>query len=247
MATESMLRAIVLLLTLGRAVTACQESSEAPPVPRTAIDISPKSAAAGSSDLTVTLNAIGSAFGDAEAYRFQAVWRARDTNTNLATTYVNSTQLTAVVPAALLQDAGVARVNVVMTDRIENFLVNATNAVGFTVTPPPPHMLGAITPTRASAGSSDVTLSLTGSGFKGGHFNRTQAVWRANGSVTDLATTYVSSSQLTAVVPAGLLKNAVVAQVFLLTGDVMGDIPLVQSNAIAFTVAAAPNETVARP
>ena len=51
-----------------------------------------------------------------------------------------------------------------------------------------------------------------------------------------LAATFISSTQLIAVIPAALLANPVTAQVFVETGDPMGDIPLLQTSSISFEV-----------
>ena len=104
---------------------------------------------------------------------------------------------------------------------------------------PPPSPSGAsitISPTSAAAGSADLTLTVAGSNFSGDHHNFSQAVWSVNGSNTLLATTFVSGTQLTAVIPAALLSNPVTAQVFVQTGDPMGDIPLSKSNSVNFSV-----------
>jgi len=65
-----------------------------------------------------------------------------------------------------------------------------------------------------------------------------------NGTNTSLATTFVSSTQLTAVIPAALLSNPATAQVFVQTGDPMGDIPLSKSNSANFSVNAPAAATV---
>ena len=106
------------------------------------------------------------------------------------------------------------------------------------VQPPPPTVptINAITPTSAVPGSADLKLTLTGSNFLGAPHNLSQAAWSVNGTVTFLTTTFVSSTQLTAVVPAALLANPVTAQVLLETGDPMGDVPLSKSNSVSFSV-----------
>jgi hypothetical protein len=105
--------------------------------------------------------------------------------------------------------------------------------------PPPPSSvptISSISPTSAVPGSADLKLSLFGSNFLGAPHNLSQATWSANGSVTLLATTFVSSTQLTAVVPASFLTTPVTAQVLLETGDPTGDTPLSKSNSVNFTV-----------
>jgi hypothetical protein len=108
--------------------------------------------------------------------------------------------------------------------------------------PPPPSVptISSISPTSAVAGSADLKLSLFGSNFLGAPHNLSQAAWSANGSVTLLATTFVSSTELTAVVPASFLTTPVTTQVLLETGDPTGDTPLSKSNSVRFNVSRPP-------
>jgi probable HAF family extracellular repeat protein len=64
--------------------------------------------------------------------------------------------------------------------------------------------LSSISPASTQGGAlglPDVTLSLTGTDFTTGSIVR----WHRSGTTTDLATTYISPSSLTAIVPSGLL------------------------------------------
>jgi hypothetical protein len=110
------------------------------------------------------------------------------------------------------------------------------------VQPPPPAVptISAITPPTAVVGSADLKVTLTGSNFAGAPHNFSQAAWVANGSATLLTTTFVSSTQLAAVVPAALLADPITAQVLLETGDPMGDLPLTKSNSVSFSVSTPP-------
>jgi hypothetical protein len=110
-----------------------------------------------------------------------------------------------------------------------------TRAVSFEVTQPNP--LISISPTDAVAGRPDLVLNITATtaSFAGARHNRSWAVWSVNGSNTVLATNFLSSTQLTAVIPATLITAPVAAQVFVMTGDPMGDV-LLQSNSIGFRV-----------
>jgi len=92
-----------------------------------------------------------------------------------------------------------------------------------------------ISPASAMAGSPDLTLTVTGSNFAAARHDSSLAVWVMNGSKTFLATTFISSSQLSAVVPAALLLNPVAAEVFVQTGDPMGDV-FTTSNLVNFSV-----------
>src|SRR5215469_12450631 len=108
--------------------------------------------------------------------------------------------------------------------------------------PPPPSgaSIGSISPTTAVPGSPDLSLTVNGSNFANGVHKGSRVVWSANGTDTLLATTFISSNQLIAVVPAALLKNVGTALVLVETGDPMGDIPLTKSNSFTFIVANPP-------
>ena len=116
--------------------------------------------------------------------------------TTLQTTYVNSGQLTAVVPASLVAAAGTASVTINTQPQPSplTFTINA-----------PPLVLTGISPTGATAGSPGFTLTVNGSGFT----YATTVTW--NGA--SLTTSFVSANQLTATVPANLLTTAGTASV----------------------------------
>ena len=247
MTSESLARAIVLLVALGGSVVACDLTTSAPTSAaasgplrpaQTLASISPTGAVAGSPDLTLTLT--GSGFKSGRLKGSRAAWRRGDDIIYLTTTFVSSALLTAVVPAELLRDAVAAQVYVATGDIMGDVPLAQSNAVAFTILPPPPtssaQALDSISPTSAVAGSPDLTLTLIGSGFKSGRIKGSRATWRRGDSTSYLPTTFVSSTHLTAVVPAELLRHVVPAQVYVATGDVMGDIPLRQSNAVAFTI-----------
>jgi hypothetical protein len=229
-------------MAVSGSVAACSDNTnEPPPQEWPAIrSISPFNAAAGSSDLTITVT--GAGFLGTGPISSQVVWHTIDTTADLTTTVVDSAQLTAVVPAALLFDTVVAQVHVETRDRVEGILLRKSNEVAFAVVPAPPHLveLDSISPTSAVAGSPDLTLILAGSGFRGKPHNRSTVEWSTKNSVTELATTFVDSTRITAIVPAALLRDTVVAHVYLLTGDSMGDLPLDHSNILEFTVTPAP-------
>ena len=96
--------------------------------------------------------------------------------------------------------------------------------------------ISSISPTSAIVGSAALTLTLTGTHFLGEPHNRSLAAWSANGSVTFLATTFVSNTQLSATLPETLLASPITAQVFVETGDPMNDGPLSKSNSVTFSV-----------
>ena len=86
-------------------------------------------------------------------------------------------------------------------------------------------------------------LTVTGSNFiPSQDHNSNWAIWSVNGTETFLNTNFVSSTQLTAIVPANLLRGPVTAQVLVETGDIMGasdGVKYPKSNPLAFSVTAA--------
>ena len=129
----------------------------------TLTSLSPNNALAGSGTLTVTLNgtnfvgpvAVGTEPPPQQIRGSQVQWKAGNLVTPLATAFVNSTQLTAIVPAALLATAGVDAVTVVQPGNA------GSNALPFTVV-----SSLAITTTSLPPGNSGSSYSafLTGKG-----------------------------------------------------------------------------------
>jgi len=228
------------------AITGCGGSSSAssPPTGISISLISPASALAGSADLTLTLT--GSNFLGEPHNLSQAAWSANGSVTFLATTFVSSTQLTAVVPAALLSKPVTAQVLLETGDPMGDVGLSKSNSVIFMVTAPQPGQLliSSISPMSAVADSPDLTLTITGSNFDGKGVIRSRVVWTANGIMTPLGTTFVSSKQLTAVIPAALLSNPVTAQVLVQNWDqIEEDVAGATSNSVNFSVTSAATES----
>lgn len=95
-----------------------------------------------------------------------------------------------------------------------------------------------ILPTSVPVGSPDVTLIIDGSDFHGDPHDLSWAVWSVSGTDHRLTNTFVSRTQLTAIIPATFLNNPVLASVFIETGDPTGDLPPRQSRTARFTVVA---------
>lgn len=152
--------------------------------------VSPSSAIAGSSGFTMTLT--GSNFITGSVVQWNG--------TSLTTTFVSSTQLTSVIPTGNLTTAGTANITV----------FNSTPGGGasssqiFTINNPVP-VLSAISPSSATAGTSGFTMTITGSNFMSGSIVK----WNSN----SLTTSYVNSSQLTAVVLAANVITTGIASV----------------------------------
>jgi hypothetical protein len=105
--------------------------------------------------------------------------------------------LTAQVPASLIATAGTASVTVVTADGV------TSNALPFTIGPAA--TITSLSPSTANVGSAAFTLTVTGQNLAPG------ATVSWNGQ--SLSTTFVSSTTLTAQVPANLLTTAATATV----------------------------------
>lgn len=126
---------------------------------------------------------------------FNSTSVVRWSGTDLATTFVSPTQLTATVPAALLGGAGTAQITVI------TYLGPApgtTNALTVKVNSPVPALTG-LKPASILVGSPDFTLTVNGARFVPG----AQVNW--NGSA--LTTTWVSATNLTATVSASQIAT----------------------------------------
>lgn len=106
-------------------------------------------------------------------------------------------------------------------------------------------VISSMTPLTVVASSADVTITINGSNFGHfGHFVSSTAFWTTNGNLHDtgewLQTTIVSSTQLTAVIPAALLQSPTSVQIVVMNGDVMGMsdgyFGYPRSNSVTFTV-----------
>jgi hypothetical protein len=145
--------------------------------------LSPTTATALDAGLILTVN--GSNFSPAAVVK----WRGFD----LTTTYVSATQLTADITAALIVTGGIIPVTVVNPGSV------TSDPVNFTLNNPTP-TITSISPTSTTAGGADFTLTVNGSNF----VNSSVVRWND----TDLTTTFVSTTQLTADIPASDITNA---------------------------------------
>ena len=126
-----------------------------------------------------------------------------------ATTFVSATKLTAAIPASLIAQAGTAKVTVSTPG------VVTSNARTETIMPRP--TLLSVSPTSKKAGSGAFALTVNGTGCRPASFYAPTVV-KWNG--LELATTYVSATQLTAQVPASLLTKSGSATVTVTTPQV---------------------------
>jgi hypothetical protein len=156
------------------------------PVPAAAItSLNPNSATSGGAGFTLTVT--GSSFVNGGS--------AVDWNgTPLSTSFVSATQLTASVSAGLIASSGTAGVTVA------NSGAPSSNALNFTINPnAAAPIITSLSPTSATVGGAGFTLTVTGSGFVAG----SNVEW--NGA--PIATTYISSTLLTASVSSALISS----------------------------------------
>jgi hypothetical protein len=178
------------------------------PVP-TMTGLNPASAVAGGPGFTLTVTGTNLVAGSVVR------WNGADR----VTTYASATQLTAAIPAADIAVAGTAQVTVF------NLAPGggASNPQTLTITNPVPATTG-LNPVFAVAGGPGFTLTVTGRDFVAG------SAVRWNGA--NRATTYVSATQLTAVIPPADIALAGTAAVTVFTPAPGGG----ASNPQAFTV-----------
>ena len=159
-----------------------QPFTVSPPVP-ILTGLSPGTATTGMATFLMTVNGANFVTG------VTVLWNGAP----LATTFVSATQLTASVPAALVQAMGSAAI------AVSNSGGAVSNSLSFTINLPPP-TISALSPASATAGASPFTLTITGTNYAAGvvvHWNE-----------LPLATTLVSATQVTAFVPTNLFEVA---------------------------------------
>ncbi|HEX8851268.1 MAG TPA: IPT/TIG domain-containing protein [Gemmatimonadaceae bacterium] len=177
--------------------------------------LSPASAATGGAQFTLTINGL----------HFLATTTVKLTDAigqvyNPTVTFVNSTKITVLVPNTALINAG-------------NVIVAVTNPTpgGGTVSSvlkvqtgnPVPSIIN-VSPSTVVVGAADTTITITGAGFYAG------SVVRANG--TNLTTTFVNSSTLTATMTAALAATVGILSITVFNTTPGGG----TSNAVAFAV-----------
>jgi outer membrane protein assembly factor BamB len=151
-------------------------------VPPFLASINPTAATAGGNSFTLT--ATGSNFTSQSAVQWGG--------SALATTFVSSSQLTAVVPAALVATPTTVPITISGGP--------TTNSIVFTVEAPQPLALSVVSPTSVAPGSAAFILTVIGTGFNA------SSVVQWNGA--PLATTLLSVNELQVQVPAANLVSA---------------------------------------
>ena len=204
--------AVVTLTNPGASATSSPLTFQITPHPAPMIlTLNPNTVVAGASDTVVTIT--GANFTNGSVVQWNGI--------PLATGFVSATSLTATIPAADLAAATTAAVTV--TDPS----YGPSAAVPFTVTARTP-VAASLSPSSASSGDAGFTLTVNGANFQAGSV----VTW--GGSA--LSTTFVSSSRLTAAVPASCIAGA--ASVSVTVRTPMSGASAITA-ALAFTVSAA--------
>jgi hypothetical protein len=152
------------------------------PAPPTITSVNPASVTQGEPGVTMTVT--GKAFTPGAT----SMWNT----TPLGTVYISPTQLSVSAPASLLASSGTASITVSTT-------AGTSAPFSYTINPAPPEV-NSLSTVFATAGGQAFTLAISGN-----YFTPTTVVkW---GSLS-LATTYISSTELTAAVPASLITTA---------------------------------------
>jgi len=159
--------------------------------------ITPAATVAGGASFVITVN--GTGFINGSSINFNG--------TAYTTTFISSTQLSALIPAAAVALAGTVPVTVYTaspgggTSNTINFVITASGN-------PLPVATG-LTPNNVTAGGGAFTLAVTGSNF----ISSSVIKWNN----VSLTTTFVSANQLTAFVPAANIVTAGTASITVFT------------------------------
>lgn len=181
------------------------------------VSASPSQVDAGGAAFNVTVSGTGFLTGSV------VTWAGA----SLATTFQNAGQLTASVPAGLIVSSGANSLTVVNPDG------TVSNSLAIIVQP----VLTAISPNSAAVGASGVTITATGAGF----VSTDVLVISQSNTRSNLPTTYVNATTLTAVVPA---MPALAVQATIFVSDPAGD---VSSRGLPLTVGQPPAITSLSP
>jgi len=157
--------------------------------------MSPASVNAGGPSFTITVT--GTNFINGSVIKWNT--------TTLTTTYISGTKLSAVVPSANISATGNANISVFTASPGGG----SSNSLSFTINSVavnnPVPVLNNILPGSVTAGGGSFILTVTGSSFVNG------SVIKWNGS--DLATTYIDATQLSATIPATNIATAGTASI----------------------------------
>lgn len=186
---------LLLMIVLAVALADCQEQINFPtPVIKT---LSPNSIQAGGPSFTLTVT--GKSFTPSSTIDWNGQTLASPSSPGLpSTVFVSSTTLSVLVPATLIQDGGVAQVQV-STPQPGG---GVTLPLPFTINPNASSVpqITSLSPTGAFTGSSGFTLTVTGSNFV------SQSTVAVNGN--NHSTTFINSTTLQASIFAADLTTS---------------------------------------
>jgi hypothetical protein len=152
------------------------------PAPPAITSLSPSSVTAGGAGFMMTI------IGTAITSDVTSMWGT----TPLYTVYVSPTQLRVSIPASMIVNSDTGSITVATA-------IGTSSPATFTINQAPPAICG-LSPGVATAGGAAFTLAISGEYFTSASI----AKW----GTTALTTTYISQTQLTAVVPANLIANS---------------------------------------
>jgi hypothetical protein len=184
--------------------------------------ISPSGVTVGASSFTLTAN--GANFTPNSLVEWNG--------SPLSTIYVSGTVLTSVVPASDIASSGIANISVYTAG------AGTSASVPFSSTNPVPALVS-ISPGSATAGGASFTLTASGGNFVAG------SVVEWNGS--PLSTTYVSETELTAVVPASDIAFSGTANISVYTAGAgtSASVPFSSTNPVPALVSISPASATA--
>ena len=165
--------------------------------------VAPSDATAGGPDFTITVTSNSGGF----VAKTVVQWDGK----TIPSTYVNATQMTATVAAALIAKPGTAFVNT-LSPHSGTGTNGLSNTLSFTINPAanPVPSISSISPNAAAAGDPTFTLTINGSSFlptsdpSGG----SQVRWNLGPTQSTLPIVSASATQITATVDTSLLVNA---------------------------------------
>ncbi len=182
-----------------------------------ATSITPNAATVGGASFVITVN--GSNFINGSVINWNGI--------ALATTYISATQLTAMVPAANVATVGTVSVTVFTATPGGGTSIALSFTITSAVVNNPLPVLISLSPSTAVAGTASFILTATGTNYVNGS--------TINWNGIALTTTFVSATQLTAIVPATSIATTGTASITISSPAPGGGV----SNAISFAITAA--------
>jgi hypothetical protein len=158
-------------------------------------------------------------------------------DTELVTTFISPTQLTAVVPADLLTATVSAEVRVEVWDKQGNSPEARSDPANFSVATSSAPYISSISPGSAEAGGTDLPLTIFGTNFVSQNGYRTSVAWNGPGGLSYLTVDVLDNGRIDTVIPASLLTTAGTATLNVQFWHKADDEPKAQSNTASFNIA----------